>query len=184
MSGLVSSWSKAEIWDVLSHRMFKIMDVNQDGFMNFRDLVLLLDMICGSDLQRKLKLLYCLHLPGVVHPGELETLREDSTEVAADATDFFTEAEISLGKTAMYLMEAGEHQEEVLDMGERASLNSIQGWLMKTDSKLEMKKIPPLPQQYFVLLWKSLYALFMENSLLPETDHQQVRRVGCSQFYD
>jgi len=173
VSGLCSQWAKAEIWDVLAHRMFKIMDVKQDGFINFKDLLLLLDMMCGSDLQRKLKLLYCLHLPGVVLPGELETLREDNTEVAADATDFFTEAEINLGKTARYLMEAGQQSEDVFDSGERGSLNSIQGWLVKTDSKLEMRKIPPLPQKYFVLLWKSLYALFMENSLLPETEQQQ-----------
>eukprot|EP00092_Neocalanus_flemingeri_P012003 GFUD01012940.1.p1 GENE.GFUD01012940.1~~GFUD01012940.1.p1 ORF type:complete len:1138 (+),score=342.79 GFUD01012940.1:127-3540(+) len=173
VSGLCSSWAKAEIWDVLAHRMFKIMDVNQDGFINFKDLLILLDMMSGSDIQRKLKLLYCLHLPGVVLPGELETLREDNTEVATDAADFFIEAEINLGKTARYLMEAGEHEEDAFDSGEKASLNSIQGWLIRTDSKLEMRKIPPLPQQYFVLLWKSLYALFMENSLLPETEEQQ-----------
>eukprot|EP00092_Neocalanus_flemingeri_P003122 GFUD01003339.1.p1 GENE.GFUD01003339.1~~GFUD01003339.1.p1 ORF type:complete len:1139 (+),score=353.99 GFUD01003339.1:87-3503(+) len=173
VSGLCSSWAKAEIWEVLAHRMFKIMDVNQDGFINFKDLLILLDMMSGSDIQRKLKLLYCLHLPGVVLPGELETLREDNTEVATDAADFFIEAEINLGKTARYLMEAGEHEEDAFDSGEKASLNSIQGWLIRTDSKLEMRKIPPLPQQYFVLLWKSLYALFMENSLLPETEEQQ-----------
>ena len=177
VSGMCSKWANSEIWDVLAHRMFKIMDVKHDGFINFKDLLLLLDMMCGTDLQKKLKLLFCLHLPGVVLPGELEILREDNTEVAADATDFFTEAEISLGKTARYLMEAGEQQDEMADYGEKASLNSIQGWLIRTDSKLEMRKIPPLPQQYFVLLWKSLYALFMENNLLPETEEQQVRNI-------
>eukprot|EP00090_Calanus_glacialis_P045840 TRINITY_DN8748_c0_g1_i2.p1 TRINITY_DN8748_c0_g1~~TRINITY_DN8748_c0_g1_i2.p1 ORF type:complete len:615 (-),score=183.06 TRINITY_DN8748_c0_g1_i2:416-2260(-) len=173
VSGMCSKWVNSEIWDVLAHRMFKIMDVKQDGFINFKDLLVLLDMMCGTDLQKKLKLLFCLHLPGVVLPGELEILREDNTEVATDATDFFTEAEISLGKTARYLIEAGEQQDDIADYGERASLSSIQGWLIRTDSKLEMRKIPPLPQQYFVLLWKSLYALFMENNLLPETEEQQ-----------
>ena len=38
-----------------------------------------------------------------------------------------------------------------------------------------MKKIPPLPQKYFVLLWKTLYALFMEPDLsAPSTEEQQV----------
>ena len=37
-----------------------------------QDVVILLSMMCGEDLQKKLKLLYCLHLPGVVHPSELE----------------------------------------------------------------------------------------------------------------
>ena len=155
------------------HRMFKIMDTDQDGFINFKDLLLLLDMICGADMQKKLKLLFCIHLPGVVLPGELETLREDNTEVAADATDFFTEAEISLGKTAKYLKEAGEQQDPIVDYGDKGKLDSIQRLLTREDSKIEMRKIPPLPQQYFVLLWKSLYALFMENNLLPETEEQQ-----------
>ena len=59
VAGLCSKWSDSDIWDVLSHRMFKIMDGNHDGFINFKDLVLLLDMMCGADLQKKLKLLYC-----------------------------------------------------------------------------------------------------------------------------
>jgi len=176
VAGLCSKWSDSDIWDVLSHRMFKIMDGNHDGFINFKDLVLLLDMMCGADLQKKLKLLYCLHLPGVVLPGELETVRDDNTEVAADATDFFTEAEISLGKTARYLLESDDISDDIkapFSVPERSSLSSIQDWLVKTDSKLEMRKIPPLPQRYFVLMWKSLYALFMENNMLPETEHQQ-----------
>jgi len=170
VSGMCSQWANSEIWEVLAHRMFKIMDVKHDGFINFKDLLLLLDMMCGTDLQKKLKLLFCLHLPGVVLPGELETLREDNTEVAADATDFFTEAEICLGR---YLMEEGVQEDEISDCGEKVSLNSIQGWLVGSESKLEMRKIPPLPQQYFLLMWKSLYALFMENNLLPETEEQQ-----------
>jgi len=44
---------------------------------------------------------------------------------------------------------------------------------VREDSKLEMRRIPPLPQQNFVLLWKSLYSLFMEDALLPETEEQQ-----------
>ena len=112
IAGLCSSWASSEVWDLLAHRMFKIMDATQSGFINFKDMILLLEMMCGSDLQQKLKLLYCLHLPGVVLPGEIENLTDDSTEVAADATDFFTEAEISLGKTAKYLMESGEMNNE------------------------------------------------------------------------
>jgi len=173
ISGLCSKWANSDVWEILVHRMFKIMDTDQDGFINFKDLLLLLDMICGADMQKKLKLLFCIHLPGVVLPGELETLREDNTEVAADATDFFTEAEISLGKTAKYLKEAGEQQDPIVDYGDKGNLDSIQRLLTREDSKIEMRKIPPLPQQYFVLLWKSLYALFMENNLLPETEEQQ-----------
>ena len=116
--------------------MFKVMDTDQDGLISFRDVAALLDMMCGADMQRKLKLLYCLHLPGVVLPGEVEEGgEEEATEVAADAQDFFTEAEISLGRTASFLRRGGsstgeEDAEEGGGGGERASLHSIQGWLV------------------------------------------------------
>ena len=127
--------------------MFKIMDTDQDGFINFKDLLLLLNMICGADIQKRLKLLFCIHLPRAVIPGELETLQEDNKEISADA---------------------------LVDYGEMGNLNSIKGWLIREDSEIEMSKFPPMPQQYFVLLWKSLYALFKMNSLSPETEEQQV----------
>jgi len=177
VASMCSPWARSEGWPLLVARMFKVMDTDQDGLISFRDVAALLDMMCGADMQRKLKLLYCLHLPGVVLPGELEDVGEEATEVAADAQDFFTEAEISLGRTASFLRrgasEGGEEEGAEGGGGERASLNSIQGWLVREDSKLEMRRIPPLPQQNFVLLWKSLYSLFMEDAVLPETEEQQ-----------
>lgn len=172
LAQLCSPWAKADSWEVLALRCFRIMDTNLDGLINFRDLLLLLDLLCGSDMQRKLKLLYCLHLPGVVGPGEMDQAeaRDDmATEVAADATDFFIEAELSLGRTAQFLREAGDQLEEQVD-----SLASVQAWLVGRDTgRLGRKLVPPLPQQHFVLLWKTLYSLFMEGGVLPETEEQQ-----------
>ena len=86
-----------------------------------------MDMMCGGDLTRKLKLLYCLHLPGVVLPGELNSPNvSEGTEVASDATDFFTEAEVNLGKTANFLKE-GNVSECDFDVGDNNSFSSIQG---------------------------------------------------------
>ena len=134
VASMCSPWARSEGWPLLVARMFKVMDTDQDGLISFRDVAALLDMMCGADMQRKLKLLYCLHLPGVVLPGELEDVGEETTEVAADAQDFFTEAEISLGRTASFLRrgasEGGEEEGAEGGGGERASLNSIQGWLV------------------------------------------------------
>ena len=135
VASLCSPWARSESWSLLVARMFKVMDTDQDGLISFRDVAALLDMMCGADMQRKLKLLYCLHLPGVVLPGEVEEAGEEATEVAADAQDFFTEAEISLGKTASFLRrggssDGGEDNDEGGGGGERASLHSIQGWLV------------------------------------------------------
>ena len=120
VASLCSPWARSECWSLLVARMFKVMDTDQDGLISFRDVAALLDMMCGSDMQRKLKLLYCLHLPGVVLPGEVEEDAggEEATEVAADAQDFFTEAEISLGRTASFLRRGGSSAgEEDVDDG-------------------------------------------------------------------
>ena len=58
------------------------MDVGKKGFINFKDVSVLLSMMCGTDIQKKLKLLYSIHLPGVVHPSELEQTEREGAEVS------------------------------------------------------------------------------------------------------
>jgi len=175
-----SPWASAEMSETLAQRMFKIMDTNKDGFLNFKEVALLLDMMCGADLTKKLKLLYCLHLPGVVLPGELNSPNiSEGTEVASDATDFFTEAEVNLGKTAKFLNERNLSECDN-DLGDDHSFSSIQGWLLKQDTKTEIRKASPLPQKHFVHLWKTLYDLITcphhintASCALPESESEQ-----------
>jgi hypothetical protein len=46
------------------------MDANNDGLLNFKELVQALEVICKGDHISKLKVFYCLHLPGIVLPGK------------------------------------------------------------------------------------------------------------------
>ena len=81
------------------------MDVNRDNLLSFKELVQAFDILCKGDHARKLMLLYCLHLPGVVLPGELASPDKlDGTEVACDATAFFEveeEAEGAKGRSCL-----------------------------------------------------------------------------------
>ena len=87
----VSSWGAgAETGLLLAERIFRLMDTDHDGFLNFKEVVQTFDLLCKADHTRKLQLLYCLHLPGVVLPGELESPDSvDGAEVACDASSFF-----------------------------------------------------------------------------------------------
>lgn len=60
------------IGDLLAERTFRLMDTNVDGLLNFKELVQVLEILCKADHVKKLKLFYCLHLPGLVLPGELD----------------------------------------------------------------------------------------------------------------
>lgn len=69
------------------------------------------DGLCKGDHTKKLKLLYCLHLPGVVLPGELEEPdkvdgnTDDGTEVGCSAEDFFDGASKDIEATTEGLRE-------------------------------------------------------------------------------
>ena len=91
----------------LCERLFRLMDSNHDNLVNFKEIVQVFDGICKGDHTKKLKILYCLHLPGVVLPGELDSDAVDKgdTEVACSAEDFFDGANKAIEATTESLRE-------------------------------------------------------------------------------
>ena len=149
------------------------MDADKQGCVGFRHLTSVLGLLCGGDITDKLKLLFCLHLSGVVLPGELDTdhglrVNDDSPEVAADATDFFTPEEEDGGEGI---------KTESLDMINKWLVQSVESEGASGDvsgeTKTEMRRVPPLPQKHFVLLWKTLYSIFLGSNEMPETEAEQ-----------
>ncbi|XP_051275765.1 TBC1 domain family member 9B isoform X3 [Dicentrarchus labrax] len=67
----------------LSARLFRLLDQNQDGLVNFKEFITGLSGMYHGDMTEKLKLLYKLHLPPALCPEEAES--------ALEATQFFTE---------------------------------------------------------------------------------------------
>jgi hypothetical protein len=54
------------------------MDRDEDGFLNFRELVAAIGMTSSADLTQRLKLLYTLHLPPLLSPTEIESPQQGS----------------------------------------------------------------------------------------------------------
>lgn len=69
------------------------MDKQSLGYLDFKQLVLALGIVCSNRTTEKLKLLYILHLPPLLHPSEIDTIKQgkakEDTEVATEAEDFF-----------------------------------------------------------------------------------------------
>ena len=167
LAAACSPWSASSVWPLLCHRMWTVMDTNKVGAIDFRQVTAMLGVLTGPDISPKLKLLFCLHLPGLVQPGETSadtlSVTEDSPEVAADVTDFFT-SEVEHDRQTLQII----HDwllAECVDQGQETGAD--------IESKGDMKKIPPLPQKYFVLLWKTLYSLFLVHNDMPETEKEQ-----------
>ena len=149
------------------------MDADKQGWVGFRHLASVLGLLCSGDITNKLKLLFCLHLPGVVLPWELDTDQDlcnsdDSPEVGAGATDFFMPDGANGGEGNMT---------ESLDMINKWLVQNVEsereGGDVSGETKTEIRKVPPLPQKYFVLLWKTLYSIFLGGNELPETEAEQ-----------
>ena len=78
----------------MNRLLSRIMDENHDKLLSFKELVQVIEILCKGEHSRKLMLLYCLHLPGVVAPGELDSPDNvDGTEMACDAAAFFDDDE-------------------------------------------------------------------------------------------
>ncbi len=178
----LSLWGGSDDGDtmnvILADRMFRLMDTNRDGLINFLELAQTFNALCKGDHVLKLKLFYCLHLPGVVLPGELEELNKshqnlhaldannagkdnvDSADEACDAEQFFDVANQGLDNVIGQLKETVDPETEAKKTSEVTSLKSLHKRLFLSDAEVKnLPKLPQLPKDNFVHLWKNLQYL-------------------------
>ncbi|XP_077465400.1 TBC1 domain family member 9B-like isoform X1 [Stigmatopora argus] len=82
----LSAWPCASHARVLAGRLFRTLDRNRDGLVNFKEFAAALSGMYHGDVTDKLKLLYKLHLPPALCP------EEEEAESASEAANFFPDA--------------------------------------------------------------------------------------------
>ncbi|EGI61255.1 TBC1 domain family member 9, partial [Acromyrmex echinatior] len=183
--GGLSPWGKCTQAESLSARLFRLMDRNRDGLLNFRELVQAIGMTATADLTQRLKLLYTLHLPPLLTPADFEspTHSADGAEVAAEATDFFDNMEQSIASLEMPISIAEEPTVDTLSRStslnsqpgdqswEVQSMGSLRSMIASKDSPLDLKTVPKMSQGHFIALWKTLYDMFPAQPEEQETYH-------------
>ncbi|XP_027846091.2 TBC1 domain family member 9 [Aphis gossypii] len=89
----ISPLAKNSSTNNLSVRLFKLMDMNDDGFLDFRELTKALGLTSTVDVTTRLKILYLLHLSPLLSNDSLSStdpnISESGAEYASDAAEYF-----------------------------------------------------------------------------------------------
>ncbi|XP_053672142.1 TBC1 domain family member 9 [Anopheles nili] len=91
----LTPWGHCQNVDI-SEKLFRLMDKQSCGYLEFKQLIFAIGIICSKRATEKLKLLYILHLPPLLSAQELESSsggesRDSDTEVATEAESFFSD---------------------------------------------------------------------------------------------
>ncbi|KAE8286382.1 TBC1 domain family member 9B [Larimichthys crocea] len=167
----------------LSARLFRLLDQNQDGLVNFKEFItdLVVSVFAGEmyhgDMTEKLKLLYKLHLPPALCPEEAESALEAThfTEDAPRESSFLSDLDI-LGQQEVTSGEEGKDgggdSEEKKEEKVKDYRYYLRMWAKEKEPKTEtIKDLPRMNQEQFIDLCKTLYNMFSEEPLEQQLYH-------------
>ncbi|XP_055625548.1 TBC1 domain family member 9 [Toxorhynchites rutilus septentrionalis] len=91
----LTPWGHVQNIDV-AEKLFRLMDKQVCGYLEFKQLIFALGIICSKRTTEKLKLLYILHLPPLLSALEIENRglsdsKDSDTEIATEAENFFSD---------------------------------------------------------------------------------------------
>ncbi|XP_028316318.1 TBC1 domain family member 9B-like [Gouania willdenowi] len=160
MFSALAPWTCSSHSLILSARLFRLLDQNQDGLINFKEFISGLSGMYHGDLTNKLKLLFKLHLPPAFCPEEAES--------ALEATDVLTkdqQQETSCSPENKEEVTSGE--DEVGEEGV-SEVKDYKYYLRKFTEENQpqtenIKDLPHMNQEQFIELCKTLYNMFSED---------------------
>nr|XP_046151639.1 TBC1 domain family member 9B-like isoform X7 [Oncorhynchus gorbuscha] len=178
--GALGTWLCGTHTATLAARLFRLLDLNKDGLINFKEFVTGLSGMYHGDMTEKLKLLYNLHLPPALCPEEAES--------ALEATQFFTDdtpqeppflSDLDFLVQEVTSGEEVKEAEDALGSGDAEEKKEVKDykyylrmWAMENEPKKEtIKDLRRMNQEQFIELCKTLYNMFSEDPLEQELYH-------------
>ncbi|XP_073405868.1 TBC1 domain family member 9 isoform X1 [Dendrobates tinctorius] len=173
---LLFPWACGTHMDIMAFRIFKLLDGNGDGFINFREFVSGLSAACHGDLTEKLKLLYRMHILPDLSPDQEEP------DSAFDAAQYFEDIAPECSQVAAIELRSQKRTEEgfVAITLKKAKVrktrhdnrNYLRMWAQENRSRQKVAaELPKLNQEQFIELCKTMYNMFSEDPNEQELYH-------------
>lgn len=163
-------WSEGQNGEVLALRVFKLLDENEDGVINFLELLIGFTLMLRADAGSRLRFFYTLHLISL--PDSILNILEDEAEEATEATEMFgilppspctsssCSAEIVNLESNVALLPNLMASLSFPNELKAASPKRFSRALSSASTNQETKILPKMHQSQFIQLWKSLYDIF------------------------
>ncbi|GFY60288.1 TBC1 domain family member 9 [Trichonephila inaurata madagascariensis] len=153
---LLPPWGRGENAKVLCARIFQLIDDNQDNMLSFLEFLQFLAILCRTDVEMKLKMLYLSHLISSPDVKSETTSLSGEPEEAAEAEEFFSSIESNATTSEAGSVKSSDHLIHSNSLTETCSVKELKKFLFSTDLAL-----PKMNQEKFIDLWKSMYDMFV-----------------------
>uniref|UniRef100_A0A3Q3W9X4 TBC1 domain family member 9B n=1 Tax=Mola mola TaxID=94237 RepID=A0A3Q3W9X4_MOLML len=179
----LAPWLCGSHTPTLSARLFRLLDQNQDGLVNFKEFITGLSGMYHGDMTEKLKLLYKLHLPPALCPEEAESALEATHFFTEDASQGDHESVLLWIDATVFALQWGqsENQVQVYRFTSDQYVISdkvkdyryyLRMWAREKEPNTEtIKDLPKMNQEQFIDLCKTLYNMFSEEPLEQQLYH-------------
>ncbi|XP_053317053.1 TBC1 domain family member 9 [Spea bombifrons] len=178
MFALLFPWASGARSDIMALRLFRLIDENGDGLINFREFVSGLSAACHGDLTEKLKLLYRMHtLPDL-------SLDQEEPDSAFEATQYFFEDLTPECSQVEALQSRPKPRAEdgcvslslKTDKGKKSASQDnrlyLRIWAQENRTRQKLaQELPRLNQGQFIELCKTMYNMFSEDQNEQELYH-------------
>ncbi|XP_034082535.1 TBC1 domain family member 8B isoform X1 [Gymnodraco acuticeps] len=155
---LLEPWAFCSPKSTLSLWVFRLIDENQDGLVNFKEFCYALDTLYGASFTNKLKFLFKLHLPPAFTGSPLH-LKDQSIQhlipVTEDSSHLIRLAAFDLPEDGV-IRKTPERGRGKVDL--QAYLKQWQNEILKKEETI--KDLPRINQSQFIHFSKTLYNIF------------------------
>ncbi|OCT95254.1 hypothetical protein XELAEV_18012939mg [Xenopus laevis] len=142
---LCSPWTCEAHTEVLAERIFRLLDENLDGLIEFKAFACCLDIMYYGEMNEKIKFLYKLHIP----PALTENDQDCQSPLKGPLLSTTRPLKISKANG-----EKKDYQKQLKQMLKD---------LAKEKDKNAEKELPKMTQREFIQFCKTLYSLFHED---------------------